>query len=113
MPNDISGNWTEIAAFAVTLVGLLVTLERRLSNKLDKTRYDKDLNDQRKESELARKELEKARETERVRIDTLFSQCFDRMERNQAESSKFREEIRDGINQIKVELARASIRGEK
>lgn len=112
-----SANWTEIGIFVVTVLGLIGALERRLSGKLDKTKYDDNEKARRREIEEARKEIEEAREKERERIDTLreiernrvddtFKNFFERMDRHQNESLRFREEIRDSISKIQVEFAR-------
>ena len=68
---ESSANWTEIGIFVVTVLGLIGALERRLSGKLDKAKYDDNEKARRREVEEARKEIEEAREKERERIDTL------------------------------------------
>jgi hypothetical protein len=118
---ESSANWTEIGIFVVTVLGLIGALERRLSGKLDKAKYDDNEKARRREVEEARKEIEEAREKERERIDTLreaerirvddtFKSFFERMDRHQNESLRFREEIRDSISKIQVDFARLTNR---
>ncbi len=103
MSADIPENWPEIAVFVVTVVGWFVTLERRLMGKQDKDEHDEEM-------EARRQLLEEWREQDRTRTDEFFRQCFERIDRNQSESLKFKEEIRDGLNDIRIKIAKLEIR---
>jgi len=104
--NEIPDGWPGIVGIIGSIVVWFMTLERRLSNKLDRG----DIKELAQAAKELADEVDEKREKERERIDRTFKEVFERMDHREQENAKFRHEIKESLNDIKVQLAQHGFR---
>jgi hypothetical protein len=86
MNAEIPDNWASIGVFVLALIGWFMRLESRISGKVDMKESQQYRDDERTRNDTLR-------ENEHRRVDQLFKETFESMEKKHGENQRFREEM--------------------